>query len=84
MAYQNSTKRKIDVVMNNRGTIWTFTPVSDRARRWIKLHVQGAWEDTAQAEHRSGTAIAEGMLSAGLVLQDGATGRVARARKGDA
>jgi hypothetical protein len=61
-----------DVLVNNVGSLYTFCPLTLRAKEWIDEHVQ----DDAQwfgyvlvVEHRFAWGLAEGMKDAGLVLQ---------------
>ena len=60
-----------DVLVNNVGTLYTFCPLSLRAKEWIDEHVQ----DNAQwfghaliVEHRYAWGLAQGMKDDGLVL----------------
>lgn len=64
---------RIDVQTANLGSIWTFYPVTARGRRWITRYLDGE----TVCEYWYGYDIAEGMLNAGLILEDAATGRTA-------
>lgn len=63
-----------DVLLSNLGTIWTFAPLTDGARQWLACHTRGE----TMAEARYAWDILQGLLDAGLVLQDSRTGRIAR------
>lgn len=65
---------RVDIQTADHGSIWTFTPLTARARSWIRIHLHGE----TVCEHRYGYDIAIGMLDAGLILQDARTGRLAR------
>jgi hypothetical protein len=64
---------QIDVEVSNHSSIVTFYPVTDVAKQWLALHVRGE----TVAEARYAWDILQGMLDAGLVLQDTRTGRLA-------
>ena len=60
-----------DVLVKNVGTLYTFCPLTLRAKEWIDEHVQ----DDAQwfryaliVEHRYAWGLAQGMKDDGLVL----------------
>lgn len=58
-----------DVMVQNEGSLWLFTPLTEVARSWIAANVDpGAqWFGRALvAEHRFGPALWEGMLADGL------------------
>ena len=64
--------RQPDVLVNNVGTLYTFCPLTLRAKEWIEEHVQDdtQWFGyTLVVEHRYAWGLAEGMKDAGLVLQ---------------
>jgi hypothetical protein len=64
--------RPPDVLVNNVGTLYTFCPLTLRAKEWIEEHVQDdtQWFGYALVvEHRYAWGLAEGMKDAGLVLQ---------------
>lgn len=62
-----------DVLVNNAGTLFTFCPLTARAKEWISENVQSEsyqWLGaTLCVEHRYAWGLAEGMKDAGLVLQ---------------
>jgi len=60
-----------DVRLANLGTIWTFYANTRAGEKWIAKHLRGE----TICEHAYGFDIARGMLKAGLVLEDAATGR---------
>ena len=60
-----------DVVVNNVGTLYTFCPLTLRAKEWIDEHVQddAQWFGHALiVEHRYAWGLAQGMKDDGLVL----------------
>ena len=60
-----------DVLVNNVGTLYTFCPLTLRAKEWIDEHVQddAQWFGHALiVEHRYAWGLAQGMKDAGLVL----------------
>jgi hypothetical protein len=60
-----------DVLVNNVGTLYTFCPLTLRAKEWIDEHVQddARWFGYALiVEHRYAWGLAQGMKDAGLVL----------------
>lgn len=65
---------RADIQTTNHGSIWTFYPLTARGRRWLKDWLRGE----TVCEHRHGYLIVQGMLQAELVIQDTATGRLAR------
>jgi len=61
-----------DVLVANVGTLYTFCPLSERAKEWIDQHVQDDAEWFGHAlvvEHRYAWGLAQGMKDAGLVLE---------------
>ena len=63
---------RLDVLVTNHGTLFTFEPRTDDARAWIAEHVGGetTWISGALVvEHRYAHDLAEGMRGAGLVLR---------------
>jgi len=61
-----------DVLVANAGTLFTFCPLTARAKEWIDEHVQSdaQWFGNALVvEHRYAWRLAQGMKDAGLVLQ---------------
>jgi hypothetical protein len=61
-----------DVLVANVGTLFTFCPLTDKAKEWIEENVQddAQWFGHALVvEHRYAWGLAEGMKDAGLVLQ---------------
>jgi hypothetical protein len=60
-----------DVLVNNVGTLYTFCPLTVRAKEWIDEHGQddAQWFGHALiVEHRYAWGLAQGMKDAGLVL----------------
>jgi hypothetical protein len=60
-----------DVLVNNVGTLYTFCPLTLRAKEWIDEHVQddAQWFGHALiVEHRYAWGLAQGMKDHGLVL----------------
>jgi hypothetical protein len=60
-----------DVLVNNVGTLYTFCPLTLRAKEWIDEHVQddAQWFGHALiVEHRYAWGLAQGMKDDGLVL----------------
>ena len=60
-----------DVLVNNVGTLYTFCPLTLRAKEWIDEHVQddAQWFGHALiVEHRYAWGLALGMKDDGLVL----------------
>jgi len=60
-----------DVLVNNVGTLYTFCPLTLRAKEWIDGHVQddAQWFGHALiVEHRYAWGLAQGMKDDGLVL----------------
>jgi hypothetical protein len=60
-----------DVLVNNVGTLYTFCPLTLRAKEWIDEHVQddAQWFGHALiVEHRYAWGLAQGMKDGGLVL----------------
>jgi hypothetical protein len=70
-----SQKEKMspDVLVNNAGTLFTFCPLTARAKEWIAENVQSEgyqWLGaTLCVEHRYAWGLAQGMKDAGLVLE---------------
>jgi hypothetical protein len=67
-----SPKVTPDVLVNNAGTLFTFCPLTARAKEWIAEHVQSdaQWFGNALVvEHRYAWGLAQGMKDEGLVLQ---------------
>lgn len=62
-----------DVLVNNVGTLYTFCPLTLRAKEWIDEYVQTeSWQWFGHAlvvEHRYAWGLAQGMKDAGLVLR---------------
>ncbi len=61
---------RLDVLVTNHGTLFTFEPRTDDARTWIADHVgEATWIGGALVvEHRYAHDLAAGMRGAGLVL----------------
>jgi len=60
-----------DVLVSNVGTLYTFCPLTLRAKEWIDEHVQddAQWFGHALiVEHRYAWGLAQGMKDEGLVL----------------
>jgi hypothetical protein len=60
-----------DVLVNNVGTLYTFCPLTLRAKEWIDEHVESEpWQwfgHVLVVEHRFAWGLAQGMKDAGLV-----------------
>ncbi|MFZ0806647.1 MAG: hypothetical protein WAN03_10715 [Candidatus Sulfotelmatobacter sp.] len=70
---QSAKKQSVtpDVLVNNVGTLYTFCPLTLRAKEWIDEHVQddAQWFGHALiVEHRYALGLAQGMKDDGLVL----------------
>jgi hypothetical protein len=68
-----ATKRDYgpDVLVHDAGTLFSFCPLSPRARAWIDEHVQGEVQWFGHAlivERRYAWALAKGMTDDGMVL----------------
>jgi hypothetical protein len=64
-----------DVRVNDAGTIWTFTPLTDRASTWFETHTDAIGDNpygvpTYFVEHRYALDIVAGLRAAGFVLLD--------------
>ena len=74
-----------DVLVVNAGTVFTFAPLTARAKTWIDDNVQSEsyhWlGNMLVVEHRYAWALAEGMLSEGLILKQAFAER--RTRRSD-
>lgn len=61
------------LVANAGGTVFTFCPLTTRAKEWISENVQTeayqCFGTTLVVEHRYAWGLAHGMLDEGLVLQ---------------
>ena len=65
-------RRQPDVLVNNVGTLYTFGPLTLRAKEWIDEHVQddAQWFGYALiVEHRYAWGLAQGMKDSGLILE---------------
>ena len=62
-----------DVLVSNVGSLYTFCPLTDRAKEWIDEYVQTeSWQwfgHVLCVEHRFAWGLAQGMKDAGLRLQ---------------
>ena len=62
-----------DVLVENAGTVFTFCPVTNRAKEWFDENVETeSWQWFGHAlvvEHRFALGLAQGLRDAGLVLQ---------------
>ena len=61
-----------DVLIHDAGTLFSFCPLTERARTWIDEHVVGEVQWFGHAlivERRYALALAQGMQDDGLVLQ---------------
>jgi hypothetical protein len=62
-----------DVLVANAGTVFTFCPLTARAKTWIDDNVQTEsyqWlGNVLIVEHRYAWGLAQGMIDEGLVLQ---------------
>lgn len=60
-----------DILVHDAGTLFSFCPLTARAKTWIDEHVQGdaQWFGHALVvEHRYAWGLAQGMTDDGLVL----------------
>ena len=76
-------KQTIDISSRNLGTIVTIEGLTRRGIRWLRRNVhaaglQSGLETGCDCDHRYAVDILQGALDAGLVLQDAATGRIAK------
>lgn len=65
------TKLTPDVLVRDAGTLFTFCPLTPRAKAWIAEYVQpdAQWFGNALVcEHRYALPLAQGMIDEGLVL----------------
>jgi hypothetical protein len=63
---------KVDITVENHGSIFLFQPLTAAAREWIEENVvsETQWFGTALAvEHRYAWSLAQGMVADGLKLQ---------------
>ena len=61
-----------DVLVNNVGTLYTFCPLTLRAKEWIDDNIQddAQWFGHALiVEHRYAWGLAQGMKDSGLILE---------------
>lgn len=62
-----------DVLVENHGTIFMFTPMTPAARAWVEEHVQlESWQwlgGSFSVEHRFAQNLAQGMMADGLEVQ---------------
>lgn len=62
-----------DVLVANAGTVFTFCPLTERAKEWIDDNVSSeSWQwlgHVLVVEHRFALGLAAGMQDAGLVLR---------------
>jgi hypothetical protein len=62
-----------DVLVENHGTIFLFTPMTERARTWVDEHVQlDSWQwlgTSFSVEHRFAEGLAAGMIDDGLEVR---------------
>jgi hypothetical protein len=68
-----SQKQAPDVLVANAGSVFTFCPLTPKAKSWIEENVETeAWQRFGHAlvvEHRYALGLAAGMQDAGLVLR---------------
>ena len=75
MAKKVKKAKFTDIRIAHQGSIFTFTPLNNAAREWIKDHVD--YEDwqwngrTLVVDHRYGFALAVGFVDAGFTVRDG-------------
>ena len=65
-------RRQPDVLVNNVGTLYTFCPLTLRAKEWINDNIQddAQWFGHALiVEHRYAWGLAQGMKDSGLILE---------------
>jgi hypothetical protein len=62
--------KPFDVRVENHGTLWSFTPLTDNAQAWFSEHVCAEpWQwlgPSLCVEHRLAPDLAEGLVLAGL------------------
>lgn len=73
--------KKIDIVTQCLGTIWTFTPHTKRAERWMGENIPDYDGTTLYAEFRYGNDIRQGMFDQGFSIQDHGSGVVAQKKR---
>lgn len=64
--------KKIDVIIENLGSLFTFEPLTQMAKDWIDEHVQSDAQWFGQklvVEHRYAFDLAQGMQSDGLSIK---------------
>lgn len=65
--------KKIDVQVENHGTLFLFRPLTPKAKKWIEKNVNiepYMWMgDAFGCEHRRAPDLASGMIKAGLVVR---------------
>lgn len=60
-------KSKVDVAVQNHGSIFTFLPKSERAEVWLREHTDGTWWGGAlTVEHRYARDLAQAMMDSGF------------------
>lgn len=66
-------RNKADVSVSNHGTLFLFTPISERAKKWVEENVPlESWQwlgNGFSVEHRYAGNLAEGMKRDGLILE---------------
>jgi len=70
--------KQVDIVTQCLGSIWTFTPQTKRAERWMGDHVPDYDGTTLYADCRYGVDIRQGMFDRGFSIQDQRSGLIAR------
>jgi hypothetical protein len=65
-----AVKAKNDFIVINQGTIWSFRPVTARAKRFVKKHVaHPRWLGSEfVVEHRSGHVLLDAIYGEGLLV----------------
>jgi hypothetical protein len=63
---------KLDITVDDHGSIFMFTPISKLAREWVEEHLRlEGWQwlgASFAVEHRFARSLAEGMAEDGLVV----------------
>lgn len=66
-------KDNTDVLVDNQGNVFGFTPVTPAGREWIEANVQSeSWQwlaGTLNVEHRYAADLVAGMQAAGLNVE---------------
>lgn len=64
--------KKPDYLVENHGTIFMFTPMNAKARKWLRAHVQedAQWlGDSLAVEHRYARDLADNLTGDGFLVR---------------